>query len=98
LKHVVDTVKRYPGKSITLCGELAGNKKATPLLIGMGLNSLSMSPWIIPEVREVVKTISSTDCEKLVNEFINSDTVKHAEFLLESFLDRNSIETEAKND
>lgn len=95
LKHIVDTVKKYPGKTITLCGELAGNTKATPLLIGMGLNSLSMSPWIIPEVREVVKNVSSADCEKLVNEFIDSETVKHAEFLLESFLDKNSVEAEA---
>lgn len=91
IKHVVETVHRYPDKGITLCGELAGNTKATPLLIGMGLNSLSMSPWIIPEVRKVVKNISAQACRKLVDQFIHSETVSQAESLLNKFLEQNGL-------
>ncbi len=91
LKQIVDTVKKYPEKSITLCGEIAGNPLATPLLLGIGLTSLSMSPWIIPEIRSIVNAVSMQDCRDLATKFIEKETVKDAELLLNDFMATHAI-------
>lgn len=53
IKHVVDHAHAN-GKYVGMCGELAGDVQATELLIGLGLDELSMSASRIPKVKEVV--------------------------------------------
>ena len=52
----------------SICGELAGDPMATMLLVGLGLECLSMSPGLIPEVKEIVRAIRRQDAEQLANE------------------------------
>lgn len=47
---------------VGMCGELAGNPKASPLLLGLGLDELSMSGPSIPEVKEAIRAVSMEDC------------------------------------
>jgi len=49
-----------------VCGEMAGNPLATPLLIGMGVNSLSMSASSLLPVKSVVRSLSQTKAKQLV--------------------------------
>ena len=56
------------GIEVSLCGELGGDPDAASLLIGLGLTSLSMNPFKIPEVKKSVRNIISTECsEKCVS-------------------------------
>ena len=48
-------------KPVSICGEMAGDPLATILLIGLGLKSLSLSPGLIPEVKEIVR---ATTCQQ----------------------------------
>lgn len=50
---------------VGMCGELAGNPKASPLLLGLGLDELSMSGPSIPEVKEAIRAVSMEDCRAL---------------------------------
>ena len=50
-----------------MCGELAGNPKASALLLGLGLDELSMSGPSIPEVKEAVRAVSMDDCRSLAD-------------------------------
>jgi phosphoenolpyruvate-protein phosphotransferase len=69
LRMIKDTcamVSEYPGKSVSICGELAGNPLGVPFVIGCGVKYLSMSPARIPTVRAVIEQIPMSACEELV--------------------------------
>jgi phosphotransferase system enzyme I (PtsI) len=46
------------GKPITLCGEMAGQPRAFVLLLGMGLRSFSMSPSLIPSIKDLASHLT----------------------------------------
>ncbi len=52
---------RGAGIPISVCGEIATNPLAVPLLVGLGLNELSGTPSQIPMVKEIVRAIDSGD-------------------------------------
>ena len=54
-----------PPRPVSLCGELAGSALAAPLLIGAGIYYLSMNPWRIPHIREVISKITVPECRSL---------------------------------
>jgi phosphotransferase system enzyme I (PtsI) len=63
----------------------------TPLLVGMGLDELSMSASSIPFVRMMISKINKKDAEALVDLAINVDTEKEVKALINDFLDKNNI-------
>lgn len=48
---------------IGMCGEMAGDVALTPLLVGLGLRELSVSPSLIPILKACVSNLSAKDCE-----------------------------------
>ena len=53
-----------------MCGEMAGNPLYTAMLLGMGLRKLSMSPLMIPEVKERVRAVRIDECEAITERLI----------------------------
>ncbi len=53
------------GKFTGMCGEMAGDPAAALLLIGMGLDELSMSPSAIPAIKKLVRGISLKEAENV---------------------------------
>jgi phosphotransferase system enzyme I (PtsI) len=47
------------GISVSLCGEMAGNPLAVPLLVGLGIQEFSGTPSAIPVVKEIVRALDS---------------------------------------
>ena len=47
---------------ISVCGEMAGNPKLTPLLLGLGLRSFSMNASAVPRVKQAVRGVSLDEC------------------------------------
>lgn len=64
IKQVIDAAHAH-GKWVGLCGELAGDPVAAPVLLGMGLDEWSMNPPAIPLVKERVRTLSTEDSRAL---------------------------------
>ncbi len=62
---------------VTVCGEMAADTLAVPLLIGLGIKSLSVSAVSIPYVKRIIKNISYKDAERLAERCLQKDT--HAE-------------------
>lgn len=54
------------GRKIGMCGEMASDPRATPLLIGIGLDELSISAQMLPEVKRVVRACPLTKAGDLV--------------------------------
>lgn len=50
---------------ISICGEIASNLKAVPLLLGLGYNVLSVSEYLLPEIKKLILDIKLNDCKKL---------------------------------
>lgn len=53
------------GIPVSVCGELANNLRAVPVLIGLGVNSLSMAPVYLPGVKRVIRAMRRDEGEEL---------------------------------
>jgi phosphocarrier protein FPr len=53
------------GIGVSVCGEMARDRAAVPVLIGLGVDGLSMSPDAIPEVKSLIGRIAASDAEAL---------------------------------
>ncbi len=63
---------------IGCCGELAGDPRFTPLLAGLGIQELSMSPASIAPVRRIIRRMSMYDAEQLTKAIRNCGDPVHA--------------------
>jgi phosphoenolpyruvate-protein phosphotransferase (PTS system enzyme I) len=64
IKNVINAA-HYEGKWVGMCGEMAGDEIAIPLLIGLGLDELSMSATSILKARSQISHLSKYEMEKL---------------------------------
>ena len=85
IKQTCDIVKSFPGKKVSLCGEIAGIPLGVPILVGAGVDYLSMSPWRIPKVRKVLKKVTLEQCQEICNEALNCDLDDEILSLMESY-------------
>jgi len=83
LKHIVDAV-RARKKWIGMCGEMAGDIRNLPILVGLGLDEISASASQIPVLREKLSRLSAPDCEQLLSELMACTQVQQVEKLLEN--------------
>ncbi|MDJ0388068.1 phosphoenolpyruvate--protein phosphotransferase [Roseomonas sp. E05] len=49
---------------VSVCGEMAGNPRLVPLLLGLGIRALSMNASAIPRVKQRVRTLKIDDCAR----------------------------------
>jgi phosphotransferase system enzyme I (PtsI) len=63
------------GKSVTLCGEMAGAPRAFVLLVGMGLRSFSMSPAFIPMIKELTHHLTRKQTERILKRALGIKTM-----------------------
>lgn len=73
IKNVIDACHRE-GKVAAMCGEMAGDQIAVPILIGMGLDEFSMSASSILKTRALFRRLDSTQMVDLANRAINAET------------------------
>ena len=73
------------GKWVGMCGEMAGDPNAIPLLVGMGLDEFSMSASSMLKARMQISTINKSKAEALVKKALEQDTQKDVEKLVEKF-------------
>jgi phosphotransferase system enzyme I (PtsI) len=64
IKRTIDCA-HAEGKWVGLCGELAGEPIAAPILWGMGLDEFSMSPARVPVIKGVLKKLQKDSCQQL---------------------------------
>jgi phosphotransferase system enzyme I (PtsI) len=74
LKFVIDACNEA-GKSVTLCGEMAGQPRAFMVLLGMGLRCFSMSPAFIPSIKELASHLSVSQAEEIVEHALTLNTI-----------------------
>ncbi|WP_066317794.1 phosphoenolpyruvate--protein phosphotransferase [Bacillus sp. FJAT-29814] len=77
VKMVIDAA-HAEGKWAGMCGEMAGDETAIPVLLGLGLDEFSMSASSILKARSLIKGLKKADMEKLAQEVLNMQTTDQA--------------------
>jgi phosphotransferase system enzyme I (PtsI) len=67
IKAIVDQARAL-GRPVGVCGEMAGDPILAPMLLGLGVDSLSMSPNWIPTVKYIVRAMTMADAKQLAAE------------------------------
>ena len=81
-------VARGAGKEVCLCGEMASDPMTTLLLVGMGLDQLSLSPLFIPVVRKLVREASYQTARHMAHDVLQMASVKDIKgYLIERYRD-----------
>jgi phosphotransferase system enzyme I (PtsI) len=84
IKTVIDA-SHAAGKWTGMCGELAGDEKATLLLVGMGLDEFSMSAMSIPTVKKIIRNTNFSDVKILADQALSVATAAEIEALVNEF-------------
>ncbi|CAM3761302.1 phosphoenolpyruvate--protein phosphotransferase [Mesobacillus thioparans] len=75
VKMVIEAAHKE-GKWAGMCGEMAGDETAIPILIGLGLDEFSMSASSILKARTLIRNLNKDDMEKLASEVLNMSTTE----------------------
>ncbi|MBT8367308.1 MAG: phosphoenolpyruvate--protein phosphotransferase [Deltaproteobacteria bacterium] len=75
LKHVAE-VAREKDIKVFMCGEMAGTPHHIPLLLGMGMDELSMNPQTIPDIKRVIRALNVSDARSFLKEVLKQPTAK----------------------
>ena len=82
IKHVIDSAHKE-GKWAGMCGEMAGDQTAVPLLVGLGLDEFSMSASSVLKTRSLIAKLTLSDMQALADKAINEcATVQEVEALV----------------
>ncbi len=86
IKNVVDSA-HAEGKWAGMCGEMAGDQMAVPLLMGIGLDEFSMSATSILKTRSLMKRLDTTKMQELANRALKDcDTMEEVVALVEEYV------------
>ncbi len=73
IKGTIDAGHRH-GIPVSLCGELAGDPQATPILAGLGLDEFSAAPPYLPEVKRVIRAMQLSEAQALASQALQART------------------------
>lgn len=74
------------GKWTSMCGELAGDEKATAMLLGMGLDKFSMSASTIPKIKNIIRKTNFEDTTYLAKRVLSQSTSKEITKIINEFI------------
>jgi phosphoenolpyruvate-protein phosphotransferase (PTS system enzyme I) len=84
IKNVVEAGEAY-GKSVSICGEIAGDPSYFPLLYGLGLREFSVAPVSILEIKEMARLVTIEKASHIANKALGMDSSEEIRQLLEAF-------------
>ncbi|AJC50238.1 phosphoenolpyruvate--protein phosphotransferase [Coxiella endosymbiont of Amblyomma americanum] len=85
---VVVTAGHKAGKSVSICGEMAGDPVSVVLLLAMGFDMLSMSARILPHIKWIVRSFSLKTARELLEEVLKMDDPKDIRLHMENALEK----------
>jgi phosphotransferase system enzyme I (PtsI) len=74
-----------------MCGELAGDERATLLLLGMGLDEFSMSAISIPSIKKIIRNTNFEDAKALAEQALDQPTADDLMNLVNKFIKEKTL-------
>lgn len=90
LKKIIDDSK-LAGKPVSLCGEMAADTLAMPLLVGLGLESMSISPATIPYAKKIIASFNYKDSKLMAEKCLLVCDEEGVQRIIEKFFNDNKI-------
>nr|WP_314423108.1 phosphoenolpyruvate-protein phosphotransferase PtsI [uncultured Erwinia sp.] len=90
IKQVIDA-SHAEGKWTGMCGELAGDERATLLLLGMGLDEFSMSSISIPRIKKIIRNTNFEDAKALAEQALAQPTADELMNLVNKFIEEKTL-------
>lgn len=85
IKRVVD-VAHKSGIAVNVCGEMAADPYCLPVLLGMPVDTISMSAQAIPGIKSLIRQLSLEDCLELVREILKAKTTARVNRMVREFV------------
>jgi len=79
--HVITTA-RQQNRWVGMCGEMAGDPRASVFLLGLGINELSMNASSFNRVKQVIRDTSMSNAKALVQQVLQAESAEEIEALL----------------
>jgi len=73
IKATVDAARRNK-ILVSICGEMAGDPVLTPLLLGLGIDELSVAPPIVPQIKFMIRRLKLSEAQALAEFALNSES------------------------
>jgi len=83
IKHIIEAGHRR-GIWVGMCGEMAGDPVATVLLVGLGIDELSVGPTFLPEIKKIVRSIKLKDAKRIAEKVLAFKTEEEIKEYLSS--------------
>lgn len=90
IKMVIDA-SHAEGKWTGMCGELAGDERATLLLLGMGLDEFSMSAISVPRIKKLIRNTNFEDVKAMADQALSFATAAEIEACVDSFIKQKAV-------
>ncbi len=87
IKQIVDAGVRN-GIPVSICGEMAGEPFYLPILLGFGLDSLSMTPRAIPRIKNMIRNIRLSEAREFTDTALNLGTAEDIIRYLQELMDK----------
>jgi len=78
IKNIIDSGHKE-NIWVGMCGEMAGEAGIGLILLGLGLDELSMSPAAVPEMKYIIRNVSFKDAKEVADEALNLPTTEEVE-------------------
>lgn len=62
---------------LSVCGEMASEPEHVMLLLGMGVRTISISPPMIPEVKQIIRSVTIEECNKIARKILTMNSERH---------------------
>ena len=86
IQLTVDAANRR-GIDVSVCGEMAGNPRHAPLLVGMGLRQLSMTPNSLPRVKQRIRQLDGAAAARRAQTILDQYDPERVSALLDEFIE-----------
>lgn len=85
IQRVIE-VAHAGGIWVGVCGEMAGDPEAAPVLLGLGLDEFSMAPGSIPRVKAILRSWTFAEAARLAAQAVNLDSAEEVRALVRSWV------------
>jgi phosphoenolpyruvate-protein phosphotransferase len=84
LKSLVETAKELD-KPLNICGEIASDIRYLPLLVGLGIENISIDLHALPSIRKFLSSLDVTSCRQLAQECLGAEKISEVRIILNKF-------------
>lgn len=76
------------GTWVGICGEMGGNPLATLILLGLGIDEISVSPIVLPEIKNIIRSVTHQECVRIAEKVLQMSTSEEVEHFMRRYMRR----------